>query len=77
MKYILTLFFILLCATCFGGDAKPITVYNKYNQYQGQYIPSTRGYYNFYNSRNQYQFRIGPMPSTTSRGTTKGPVGKK
>ena len=42
---------------------KPITVYNRYNQYQGQYIPSTRGYYNFYNSRNQYQYRIGPLPS--------------
>lgn len=74
MKYILTLFFILLCATCLGGDTKPITVYNKYNQYQGQYIPSTRGYYNFYNSRNQYQYRIGPLPSSSA---IKGTTGKK
>lgn len=61
--------FILFTVTVMGQ--KPITVYNKYNQYQGQFIPSTRGYYNFYNSRNQYQYRIGPLPSGNKNSPIK------
>ncbi len=79
MKYILALV-ITICSlvTAMGDTPRPISVYDKYNRYQGQFIPSINGSYNFYGRYNDYQYRIAPQPSQgfKSNAFNKGPVQK-